>query len=655
MSQSLLTFDDEDHEFEPAATRTAPSFFIRRLVVFNLNEDETERIRDVEFKLGLNIINTAPPDPDKDGAVGHDVGKTLLTRLIRYCLGETNFGKKRTRNKIAVALPESFVALELTVGTEDWTVVRPLGATGTYSYKAVRDKPWQMAVHEPSDMNQSQFADLLFAETLGTSEPNEAFQVTMPKADRPIRWLDLLAWLSRDQNCRYRRPLEWRSEFSESNTKNLKEVDASVLVRCMMGLLDETERKLIVKHHNLLRKQSAKESEIKRLESSTDQVRSFLERRLGLDPGAVDTNLFASTAIAELQRQREAKEVEALALELEHELESVYQTWDDAKSKRIRKERDVEMLGGEIKTREDRLVQIKNQTDKTIKKSLALRADVCSNSMEDCPVKRAKFQNDFPKHARDHAKDQVEEELAELKPKLADVEIELKSLESKEQSTKASYDKAKQGLAEAVKSINKEIAKIDAQIEEAESFTDDRTALEKATDELVRLESKITRSRDVQKSEQKGLAERHQRLNAHLRRVFFRLTQQSSDARLQLNLNGIRIIAGEDESDPGEAMASETALAFDLACLSASICGLGVHPRFMIHDSPREGDLEPHIYHRLFRFIARLESDHGTNPINFQYIIATTTPPPEDLGTSASTVLTLDARKLSGLLLLTSF
>ena len=645
MSQSLLAFDDEAHEFQPATDRTAPAFYIRRLVIFNSQDGETERIRDIEFKLGLNIINTAPPDPDKDGAVGHDVGKTLLTRLIRYCLGETNFGKKRTRSKIGVALPESFVALELTVGTDPWTIVRPLGATGTFSFKAVRDKPWQLAINEPLDMTQTQFADLLFAAILGNTETEQAFQVTMPKADRSIRWLDLLAWLSRDQNCRYRRPLEWRSEFSESNTKNLKEVDASVLIRCVMGLLDETERKLIVNHHKLLRRQTTKEAEIKRLEASTQQVRSFLERRLELEPGSVDTDLFASTAIVELQRRRIEKETETSDLDNTHQIDNLYEAWDDAKAKRIRKERDVETLTADLKTRDERLQQIQNQTDTIIKKSLAIRADVCSNSIDDCPVKKAKFQNEFPKHSREHAKEQVEEELAVLKPKIADAKIEVESLRSNEQVAKANYDKAKEATTKSVETINKEIAKLDAQIEEAESFRTDREALEKATGELVRLESKISRSRDVQKTEQKGLAERHQRLNAHLRRVFQRLTQHSSDARLQLNLNGIRIIAGDDESDPGEAMASETALAFDLACLSASICGLGVHPRFMIHDSPREGDLEPHIYHRLFRFIARLESDHGTNPINFQYIIATTTPPPEDLGNSASTVLTLDARE----------
>ena len=44
---------------------------------------------------------------------------------------------------------------------------------------------------------------------------------------------------------------------------------------------------------------------------------------------------------------------------------------------------------------------------------------------------------------------------------------------------------------------------------------------------------------------------------------------------------------------------------------SAAICGLGFSPRFAIHDSPREADLEPHIYARLFVHLKSLEEAFG--------------------------------------------
>jgi hypothetical protein len=53
-------------------------------------------------------------------------------------------------------------------------------------------------------------------------------------------------------------------------------------------------------------------------------------------------------------------------------------------------------------------------------------------------------------------------------------------------------------------------------------------------------------------------------------------------------------------------------------------------PALLIHDSPREADLGISHYHRLFRLVAELERLSGEPPL--QYIITTTTDPPEDMG-----------------------
>jgi hypothetical protein len=49
---------------------------------------------------------------------------------------------------------------------------------------------------------------------------------------------------------------------------------------------------------------------------------------------------------------------------------------------------------------------------------------------------------------------------------------------------------------------------------------------------------------------------------------------------------------------------------------------------FMVHDSPREADLGQSVYNRLFALVAQLESLTPT-PF-FQYIVTTTTEPPEE-------------------------
>jgi hypothetical protein len=93
----------------------------------------------------------------------------------------------------------------------------------------------------------------------------------------------------------------------------------------------------------------------------------------------------------------------------------------------------------------------------------------------------------------------------------------------------------------------------------------------------------------------------------------------------------------------------------DLACLNAGICGLGTHPRFLIHDSPQEGDLELHIYHRLFEFVLERKRAVGKREPSFQYIVTTTTPPPKALAIAPYTIATLSSKKPSGLLLRDSF
>jgi hypothetical protein len=73
-------------------------------------------------------------------------------------------------------------------------------------------------------------------------------------------------------------------------------------------------------------------------------------------------------------------------------------------------------------------------------------------------------------------------------------------------------------------------------------------------------------------------------------------------------------------------------LAFDLAALVNSVEGRGYHPRFLIHDGPREADMSPDVYRRFFLFVRELEKcfADGHEP-SFQYIVTTTEPAPDEL------------------------
>lgn len=77
------------------------------------------------------------------------------------------------------------------------------------------------------------------------------------------------------------------------------------------------------------------------------------------------------------------------------------------------------------------------------------------------------------------------------------------------------------------------------------------------------------------------------------------------------------------------AIQSLKVLAFDLACLCLSIEGRTRIPAFLIHDSPREADLGQTIYDEHFRLLRVLEEELAGE--TFQYVITTTTKPPQDI------------------------
>jgi hypothetical protein len=100
---------------------------------------------------------------------------------------------------------------------------------------------------------------------------------------------------------------------------------------------------------------------------------------------------------------------------------------------------------------------------------------------------------------------------------------------------------------------------------------------------------------------------------------------------VKLDGNGLKVDA--EFSGRGEvstaALDSLKIVAFDLAALHMAVEEKADLPAFLIHDSPREADLDGQLYAGLFKLVHQWEAAAGT-PC-FQYIITTTTAPPSDL------------------------
>jgi len=78
--------------------------------------------------------------------------------------------------------------------------------------------------------------------------------------------------------------------------------------------------------------------------------------------------------------------------------------------------------------------------------------------------------------------------------------------------------------------------------------------------------------------------------------------------------------------------------------MNFSCRGRGYHPRFLIHDSPREADMGEAPYGRIFDLIIEQSNERS----NYQHIITTTTNPPEEYQEIPYLRLKLDSSESSG-------
>src|SRR5258708_4296375 len=188
----------------PVSHPGPPLLWLRRLIIVRERRVGGEVIRDITFRRGLNVIDTPESPPDETRTVGHNVGKTLLVRLIRYCLGDRNFANRQVRFQIQNLFPDGYSLAEVVVAGTCWAVARPLGR-GQLSW-AVPLGDWEDLLGDSASFQSyDEFKQAVQQATVARFQ-----SVVLPHEERPPVWTDLLGWLVRDQHCRFRHHNEWR-------------------------------------------------------------------------------------------------------------------------------------------------------------------------------------------------------------------------------------------------------------------------------------------------------------------------------------------------------------------------------------------------------------------------------------------------------------
>ena len=639
-------FEEPEEDFAPAIDRTHPVLWVRRVVVVPNRSVSVEPIRELEFRRGLNIIATATPEERVDGVVGHNVGKTLLTRLIRYCLGEQQFAREPVRDAIAKEFPEAFVIAEIIIEGCCWIVRRPIGTARSSESGFIEANEWRSIL--PDDVVVGRMS--AFVEIIERATVSQFATTSLPHQGRVIRWLDILAWLSRDQYCRYRHPLQWRTAWTESGTVDLHDEDASVLIRLVMDLLDQDEAKLISRHKKLLSDLTDQRSTVKRSEEQLSRTREFLRTRLRIDDELLTDDLFGETARSRAETVK--KEIQKALDDLSEKsgLTELGADLTEKKNAVVRKEQQVETRQADRQTIEAELKTCQTASEDAFADTFAELTNPCTLPIGECPLKGCKSPGQ-----RDPFRDmQVQQKTAELQrldQLLAELNSQLDELRLQRDGVQQEFDLKDRSVRVTREQLETKLWSNNALIDEVDQFRKTQRTQQKAIENLTKVERQVEDSREAHHAAHEQMARKQHVLNSHFNRVLKTLMASEMQGRIEINMRGLHLELYGRESTPGEALATETALGLDLACLSASICGLGSLPRFIIHDSPREADLESHIYARLFEFIVELEQSFGDQQPSFQYIITTTTPPPTELSQSPFLLLTLDARTEDGLLL----
>ena len=643
-------FDLPPDDFAPIDDRTEPGLWVRRLIIIPDRTADVEPIREVEFRRGLNIIATATPEVRVDGVVGHNVGKTLLTRLIRYCLGEQNFAREPVREAIGKSFPEAFVIAEVMVGGRCRIVLRPMGIARSSESGFIEADDWRAILADGAELGRiSAFMELIDQHTV-----SQFAETLLPHQGRAMRWIDLLAWLSRDQYCRYRHPLQWRTAWTESGTVDLHDEDASVLIRLVMDLIDRDEARLVSRHKKLLADQGTQRAKVKRSEEQLSRTREFLQQRLKMDSELLTDDLFAESART---RAKLVKEEIQTALDELTEKSGLKALQEDLTAKQnavMGQEREIAIRQGDRQTTDGELKTCQSASNDSFAASFADSVHPCHRPVGECPLKGKKQPGERDPF-REMQVQQMTADLLRLDQILADLDMKLIELKLERDKAQQKLNRKDREVRTTRSQYETKLWSTNALFDEADQYRKSLRTHQTDVEALAQLERQVGDSRAAHHAAHEQLDQKRQKLNAHFNRVLKTLMANVMQGRIEIDMRGLRLELDGRESTPGEALASETALSLDLACLSASISGLGHLPRFLIHDSPREADLESHIYARLFEFILELEQSFSGRPPSFQYIITTTTPPPSDFRADPYLRLTLDARQPGGLLLKQQF
>jgi hypothetical protein len=606
-------------------------------------------IRDISLRRGLNIIWS--PDPGVESAVvgrgdgsGHGAGKTLFCRLLRYCLGEDTFANDDMRRSVAEQLPAGQVGIEVLIDGVQWAVLRPIGNTRRQIVRA------NVTLDELVNSNDPGTGIQPLLELLDSLVVPREGNLYIPSNRAHAAWLFALAWLTRDQECRFDHILDWRHARADSRSPVLGTAREQmvVAVRSLLGVLDQEEIRLKDDRDNLAEQRRSLERDLTYYLRRIEQLRSDLSSVLGTQDNAAsggELELAGWRTLAESRLDREDDTVKEDAQRAD--LAAARSERDDVLGEAAVIVDDLRRLEGTVALHQEQLRALRGERanlDATeIKAKLGPVCPVCNVPIDRALAEGCGISEIFPDVLA------VAREKRTVADQIRDCNTAIEGCQTDLTVRKQKLVQLRQGQT----AIQNRIATLEGEIERASRLNRQRWAgkqrvienvaeLQQTYDDVSKARQdsgELATNDDTLRDHQAQLRASHQDALRRFDELFVYVCRGvlGNNITASVSLTGIGIQA--DVQVGGMAMESLKAIAFDLAAMLMSIEGRTVVPAFLVHDSPREADLGVSIYHRWFRFIASLERLSINAP--FQYIITTTSEPPQELGSSGFVIETL--------------
>jgi hypothetical protein len=227
------------------------------------------------------------------------------------------------------------------------------------------------------------------------------------------------------------------------------------------------------------------------------------------------------------------------------------------------------------------------------------------------------------------------EELAAERQVVAALQQEIRRIEGEIEAAKRATTNARRkslsantAYEEAKEKLRDESSKLDLieeLIEAAEGAAKDAASKAESIKQLGRdIDDSYRRQGEIREAQQAAI----HRFSARFDYVVRALIGDQVMARIDTSGRSLFLTVEEHGERDSTFIATVKVLAFDLAAVLASIEGHGAFPRFLVHDGPREADMAPDVYERLFLLAHEIEKCFEGEPA-FQYIVTTTTSPPE--------------------------